>query len=179
MCQKLYCFHPHNLVTAFFLFFFQSNTSWQRDCLTGMLKVYFLRVLLNREEICSSNQEIPIVGTRGDFVVMNLNFGNGLFFFQPRALDLSSMNIFYDVIFFFFQPQDLSPTHRYNLRSRGNSPADFNGNSFLNNLPSPSKLQELMDNLQQGSGKRYTAVIRKPKKNNSDNTALFSSDEES
>lgn len=36
-----------------------------------------------------------------------------------------------------------------------------------------------MDNLQQGSGKRYTAVIRKPKKNNSDNTALFSSDEES
>ena len=129
-----------------------------------MLKVYFLRVLLNRVEICSSNQEIPIVGTRGDFVVMNLNFGNGLFFFSASSPGFKFHEYFLWCTFFFLLASGFKSHSQVHLRSRGNSPADFNGNSFLNNLPSPSKLQELMDNLQQGSGKRYTAVIRSQRK---------------
>ncbi|XP_068719455.1 uncharacterized protein [Montipora capricornis] len=76
-------------------------------------------------------------------------------------------------------PDDSSFSHKYNLRSQRNSPADINSNSFHGNLPSPSKLKEFMDNIQRRSAKRYTAVIRKPRKNTSDNTPLFSSDEES
>ncbi|KAJ7376833.1 hypothetical protein OS493_031981 [Desmophyllum pertusum] len=73
---------------------------------------------------------------------------------------------------------DSSPSCRYNLRSRRNTPTDLQNGSFLSNLPSPSTIKELIYNVQQRSNRRYTAVIRKPRDNNTDNTSLFSSDEE-
>ncbi|KAL9971909.1 hypothetical protein ACROYT_G018130 [Oculina patagonica] len=68
---------------------------------------------------------------------------------------------------------------RYNLRSRRNTPSDIHNGSFLSNMPSPSKMRELIKNVHQRSNRRYTAVIRSPRNNNTDNTPLFSSDEES
>ena len=76
-----------------------------------------------------------------------------------------------------FQPP---PSHKYSLRSRRNTPSDLLNGSFLGNIPSPSKHKELMNrDVQQRSARRYTAVIHKPRpNNNSDDTPLFSSDEE-
>ena len=58
------------------------------------------------------------------------------------------------------------------------APSDLLNGSFLGNMPSPFRLKELMNNVQQRSARHYTAVIRKPRNNNSDDTPLFSSDEE-
>ena len=83
-----------------------------------------------------------------------------------------------DLCVIHFQVPDSTPSNRYNLRSRGNTPTDIHNGSFLSNMPSPSKIKELFKSVQERSTRCYSAVIRSPRNNNTDNTPLFSSDEE-
>ena len=90
---------------------------------------------------------------------------------------LSAFYISLNVTLYWQVLPTLSPSHQYNLRSR-NTPSSLHNINFLHNMPSPSTFNEMIRNLRSAS-RRYTAVIRKPPSDKTDNKSMFSSDEES
>ncbi|EDO49811.1 predicted protein [Nematostella vectensis] len=72
----------------------------------------------------------------------------------------------------------MSPSHTYNLRPRRTPQSTPMTSSFIESMPSPSTLGELVEGLHRTTA-RYTAVLRKDKdKSNGPRSTLFSSDEE-